>query len=181
MANFEYIIKKIKLRQYAHLLPICVVAAFCIVIVCVFLVFHEPVAQEVNNFYVLYPRISEELNRMAGSVLTCQYAFSDKNWENWKLPVLDVTFKYNFSGEISITQCKAYILQNENTAVPRFIITDPIIKINKHQIDVTLLGYLDYGRYQSEVKTFSYKVHFLQEPHREDIFSHKATSQPIVS
>gem|GEM_PF-5627468 len=103
----------------------------------------------------------EEVESLTGKYETRQYVFNQEEWEAWKTPGIDVTFRLNKAGDIEISKCGAFISAPEETTLPMFVATAQNIAIEGSQIRVAIIGYLDYGSYQSNEQTLAFKVRFI--------------------
>ena len=103
----------------------------------------------------------EEVESLTGKYETRQYVFNQEEWEAWKTPGIDVTFRLNKAGDIEISKCEAFISAPEETTLPKFVATAQNVAIEGNQIKVAIIGYLDYGTYQSNEQTLAFKVRFI--------------------
>lgn len=122
----------------------------------------------------------EEWDSLTGKCETHQYVFNQEEWEAWKRPGINVTFRLGRTGDIEIVECEAFILAPEQTTLPKFVATGQNVAISDSQVRVTMIGYLDYGSYRSDEQTLAFEVRFLSILKSLDTFKSKATL-PIKS
>lgn len=103
----------------------------------------------------------EEVESLTGKYETRQYVFNQEGWEAWKTPGIVVTFKLNKAGDIEISKCEAFISASEETTLPKFVTTGQNVSMEGSQIRVAIIGYLDYGSYQSNEQTLAFEVRFI--------------------
>lgn len=169
-----------KMFSSKRILLVLLFISLLIVLVSVYIRSYTSNSQSTPTFYLSYPRNFAESSASSDRFETCQYILSHGNWESWKQPVIEVTFKKDPSGTRTIYQCSAYIIIGDGN-ISQFKITDQQIKIDNQSVDVTLIGHLAQGTSRSNEQVVSFKVYFLQDPKWHYIFTSEESTVPIIN